>query len=118
MGWKPLRWIGVRSYGIYLWMFPIIVLTTPTVTSGVDPLRAALQVAASIGVAALSWKFIEEPIRHGALGRLLAADTGGHPGSRRRSRRTRAWQSASAWQPSSSRALGWPGRRLRPTLGS
>jgi lysophospholipase L1-like esterase len=70
MGWKPLRWIGVRSYGIYLWMFPIIVLTTPTVTSGVDPLRAALQVAASIGVAALSWKFIEEPIRHGALGRL------------------------------------------------
>ncbi len=72
MGWKPLRWIGVRSYGIYLWMFPIIVLTTPTVTSGVDPLRAALQVAASIGVAALSWKFIEEPIRHGALGRLLA----------------------------------------------
>ena len=72
MGWKPLRWIGVRSYGIYLWMFPIIVLTTPTVTSGVEPLRAALQVAASIGVAALSWKFIEEPIRHGALGRLWA----------------------------------------------
>ena len=70
LGWKPLRWIGVRSYGIYLWMFPIIVLTTPTVTSGVDPLRAALQVAASIGVAALSWRFIEEPIRHGALGRL------------------------------------------------
>jgi len=72
MGWKPLRWIGVRAYGIYLWMFPIIVLTTPTVTSSVDPLRAALQVAASIGVAALSWKFIEEPIRHGALGRLWA----------------------------------------------
>jgi peptidoglycan/LPS O-acetylase OafA/YrhL len=66
----PLRWIGVRSYGIYLWMFPIIVLTTPTVTSGVDPLRAAVQVAASIGVAALSWRFVEEPIRHGALGRF------------------------------------------------
>jgi lysophospholipase L1-like esterase len=29
-----------------------------------------LQVAASIGVAALSWRYIEEPIRHGALGRL------------------------------------------------
>jgi peptidoglycan/LPS O-acetylase OafA/YrhL len=70
MGWKPLRWIGVRSYGIYLWMFPIIVLTTPTVTAGVNLFRAALQVAASIAVAALSWKFIEEPIRHGALGRL------------------------------------------------
>jgi peptidoglycan/LPS O-acetylase OafA/YrhL len=72
MGWKPLRWIGVRSYGLYLWMFPIIVLTTPTVTAGVEPLRATLQVAASIGVAALSWRFIEEPIRHGALGRMWA----------------------------------------------
>jgi hypothetical protein len=70
LGCTPLRWIGVRSYGIYLWMFPIIVLTTPTVTSGVDPLRAAVQVAASIGVAALSWRFVEEPIRHGALGRF------------------------------------------------
>src|SRR4051794_13379336 len=71
LGCRPLRWIGVRSYGIYLWMFPIIVLTTPTVTRGVDPLRAVLQVGATIVVAALSWRFVEEPIRHGALGRLL-----------------------------------------------
>jgi hypothetical protein len=31
--------------------------------------RAAVQVAASIGIAALSWHFVEEPIRRGALGR-------------------------------------------------
>lgn len=78
MGWKPLRWIGVRSYGLYLWMFPIIVLTTPTVTSGVEPLRATLQVAASITVAALSWKFIEEPIRHGAIERAWRRITAEH----------------------------------------
>jgi peptidoglycan/LPS O-acetylase OafA/YrhL len=68
LGIKPLRWIGVRSYGIYLWHYPIIVLTTPANSS--DTLgRAALQVTATIVVAALSWHFIEEPIRHGALGR-------------------------------------------------
>jgi peptidoglycan/LPS O-acetylase OafA/YrhL len=72
LGWRPLRWIGVRSYGIYLWQFPIIVLTTPAPNRGVDPLRATLQVAASFALAALSWRFVEEPIRHGALGRLWA----------------------------------------------
>ena len=68
LGLQPLRWLGVRSYGIYLWHFPIIALTTPA--DGHDPApRAALQVAATIAVAALSWHFVEEPIRHGALGR-------------------------------------------------
>ncbi|MGB7685022.1 MAG: acyltransferase, partial [Solirubrobacterales bacterium] len=71
LGWRPLRWIGVRSYGIYLWHFPIIVLTTPGgVANGREYLRAALQVAAIIGISALSWKYVEEPIRHGAIGRL------------------------------------------------
>lgn len=71
LGVAPLRWLGVRSYGIYLWHYPIIVLTTPA--SGQESLlRGALQVGASIVVAALSWRLIEEPVRHGALGRWLA----------------------------------------------
>ncbi|HUY46316.1 MAG TPA: acyltransferase family protein [Streptosporangiaceae bacterium] len=69
LGWQPLRWIGVRSYGIYLWHFPVIVLTSPANSAENLP-RAALQVAASIGLAALSWRFVEEPVRHGALGRI------------------------------------------------
>ena len=72
LGWGPLRWLGVRSYGIYLWHEPIIVLTTPASSHGVAPLRAAAQVAASIVAAALSWRYIEQPVRHGALGRLRA----------------------------------------------
>ena len=70
LSWRPLRWIGVRSYGIYLWHYPVIVLTTPTNATGTEDLpRAAWQIAASIGLAALSWKFVEEPVRHGAIGR-------------------------------------------------
>ena len=68
LGWRPLRWIGVRSYGIYLWHFPVIILTSPA-NSAEDLPRAAVQVAASIGLAALSWRYVEEPVRHGALGR-------------------------------------------------
>ena len=68
LGWRPLRWIGVRSYGIYLWHYPVIILTSPA-NSAEDLPRAAVQVAASIGLAALSWRYVEEPVRHGALGR-------------------------------------------------
>jgi peptidoglycan/LPS O-acetylase OafA/YrhL/lysophospholipase L1-like esterase len=71
LGWRPLRWVGVRSYGIYLWHYPIIVLTTPA-DGRESILREVLQVAAAFGVAALSWRFVEEPIRHGAIRRWLA----------------------------------------------
>ena len=71
LGWGPLRWIGERSYGIYLWHYPVIVLTTP-LYARTNVLRVVLQVAASILLAALSWHFVEEPIRHGALSRLAA----------------------------------------------
>ena len=72
VGCKPLRWIGVRSYGIYLWQTPVIVLTSPQGQHGHNLLRDILQVAAIFALAALSWKFVEEPIRHGAIGRLFA----------------------------------------------
>src|SRR5580693_873160 len=68
LGWAPLRWIGARSYGIYLWHYPVIVLTTP-LNAGESLPRAAWQIAASVAIAALSWRFIEEPVRHGAIGR-------------------------------------------------
>jgi peptidoglycan/LPS O-acetylase OafA/YrhL/lysophospholipase L1-like esterase len=69
LGWGPLRWLGVRSYGIYLWHYPVIVLTTPA-NATENLVRASWQVAVTIAVAALSWRYIEEPIRRGALARL------------------------------------------------
>ncbi len=68
LGWEPLRWVGERSYGIYLWHYPVIVLTTP-LNASPSVLRASLQIAATLVLAALSWRYIEQPVRHGALGR-------------------------------------------------
>jgi len=73
IGSKALTWIGVRSYGIYLYHYPIIVLTTPTAESGeLHPVRALIQVILTLVLAELSWRFIEEPIRHGALGKIYS----------------------------------------------
>ena len=70
LGMEPIRWLGVRSYGIYLWHYPVITLTASLGPSGFAPLRMALQVSASIALAALSWRYVEEPIRHGVLQRM------------------------------------------------
>ncbi len=72
LGIRPLRWTGVRSYGIYLWHYPVIVLTTATVAARTDYPRAVLQVGATVVIADLSWRLIETPIRQGATGRYLA----------------------------------------------
>jgi peptidoglycan/LPS O-acetylase OafA/YrhL len=72
LGIRPLRWVGVRSYGIYLWQTPIIVLTVSGSVQSETLLAKAAQVAAIFAIAALSWRFVEEPIRHGAIGRFFA----------------------------------------------
>ncbi len=60
----------MRSYGIYLWHYPVIVLTTATVVTGTDLTRDFFQVVAIVIIADLSWRYIETPVRKGALGRL------------------------------------------------
>lgn len=65
-GMQPLRWLGVCSYGIYLWHYPVIILTSPGLnTEGTSIALAIEQTLLSILLAAVSWCFIEAPIRHG-----------------------------------------------------
>lgn len=74
LGVRPLRWVGVRSYAIYLWQTPVIVLTAANAQNPQDEglVRKVLQLAAIFAISALSWRFVEEPIRHGAIGRFFA----------------------------------------------
>ncbi len=74
LGWAPLRWIGVRSYGIYLWHWPVFMVTRPYLDVPLDgwPLLA-LRLVAVLGLAALSYHFIELPVRRGALERAWRA---------------------------------------------
>ena len=66
----PMRWIGTRSYGIYLWHWPIFALTRPDLDVTLDPVALlAVRFALTAIVAELSFRFVEMPIRSGALER-------------------------------------------------
>lgn len=68
---RPLKWIGLRSYGIYLWQYPVIILFSPKVNTGdISLFRAIFQITLIFVLAALSYHYIEDPIRKGKLGIL------------------------------------------------
>lgn len=60
LGWRPLVFIGVISYGLYLWHRPVMKVFTQSGLGGV-PWAVALMVAISFGLAILSRRLIEEP---------------------------------------------------------
>jgi len=89
LGIRPLRWIGLRSYGIYLWHWPVFQLTRPELDVSLSgfPLLA-LRLVLTFAIAEASFRFVEMPVRTGALGRRwteLKAATG----ERRRQLRVR-----------------------------
>jgi len=92
-GWSVLVWIGARSYGIYLWHWPVLMLTRPGQDVGMSgaPLLT-IQFALAVGIAALSYRYVEMPIRRNGMAGLRAAL------SLRRARvRERPWVAIVAW---------------------
>jgi peptidoglycan/LPS O-acetylase OafA/YrhL len=66
LSWRPFVFIGLISYSLYLWHWPLIVFQRSDgfLLSGSSSLATKLAViAVSIGIAWLSWKFIETPFR-------------------------------------------------------
>jgi peptidoglycan/LPS O-acetylase OafA/YrhL len=69
----PLRVVGVRSYGLYLWHWPIFMVTRPELDIPLNGTALLLlRLGLTFAIAELSFRFIETPIRAGALARTLA----------------------------------------------
>lgn len=70
LGIAPLRWMGTRSYSIYLWHWPVFMITRPELDVALDGLPLlALRFGVTIALAELSYRLVEQPVRRGALGR-------------------------------------------------
>ena len=72
---QPLRWIGERSYGIYLWHWPLLLIVAEFgADAGADPwVVAALTLVLTLALAAISYRFVEQPIRQLGLRRAVAS---------------------------------------------
>jgi peptidoglycan/LPS O-acetylase OafA/YrhL len=74
LGMGLLRWIGIRSYGIYLWHWPVYMVTRPHSDVPITGLPLlVIRLTITLCLAELSFRYIEEPIRHGAIRRRVAA---------------------------------------------
>lgn len=74
----PFKWIGERSYGLYLWHWPVFVLTVaiaPTFAASETGtwLIGGIALAASLIACAVSYRFLEQPIRKNGFRKTLAS---------------------------------------------
>lgn len=68
----PLRYLGTRSYSIYLWHWPIVCFTRPTMDLGLGDgatgywASLAIRIVATLVLSEMSYRFVETPVRrHG-----------------------------------------------------
>jgi peptidoglycan/LPS O-acetylase OafA/YrhL len=67
LGVRPMVFVGLISYSLYLWHWPIIVFAQYAQGRALDGLQGLLVVALSFAVATLSWRLVERPVRRRAL---------------------------------------------------
>jgi peptidoglycan/LPS O-acetylase OafA/YrhL len=84
----PIRWVGLRSYGLYLWHWPVFVLVSASYPAGPREgveaiIRGAIALAITAVAAALSYRFIEQPIRRYGFRATARAVLDAAPRSRR-----------------------------------
>lgn len=69
--WRPLVEVGKRSYGLYLWSWPVSVACEAYDGSWG---RFGIAMAITVVVSEVSYRFVETPIRQGAIGRWMARE--------------------------------------------
>ncbi len=73
LGNKVLNWIGTRSYGLYLFHWPIYQIIRKQAQIGLTLPKMALAMAITLPITELSYRWVEMPVRRGQLRRMYLA---------------------------------------------
>ncbi len=73
----PMRWIGLRSYGLYLWHWPVFILVVAALPAWARDgwqgwAMGGIALAITVAAAALSYELVEQPIRRDGFRASLA----------------------------------------------
>jgi peptidoglycan/LPS O-acetylase OafA/YrhL len=84
----PIRWVGVRSYGLYLWHWPVFVLVGSALPTWPregweSAALGGIALTVTVVAAALSYRFVEQPIRRHGFRATARAVIDAAPRSRR-----------------------------------
>ena len=66
--WRPLRLLGIISYGVYLWHWPVLVILDEARLGLRGSPHRIIVLVVTLIVATLSYRLLERPIRQGAIG--------------------------------------------------
>ena len=70
---RPLAWLGKRSYGLYLWHWPVFALLRPEFELSDNAwVQAAIRLTLTLILTELSYQLIENPVRTGDVFRWPA----------------------------------------------
>ena len=65
LSWKPLRWLGTRSFAVYLLHWPVYLAVRQVAPDWSRAAQTALVITVSLAIAEVSFRLLERPIRQG-----------------------------------------------------
>jgi peptidoglycan/LPS O-acetylase OafA/YrhL len=76
LSWRPAVWIGLISYPLYLWHWPLLVMSAIIKFRPLTPLEVLLIITVSTLLSWVTYRFIEKPLRFGGARRIKVLSLG------------------------------------------